>query len=214
MHCLLTECAPKTASQSGWISPIPNARRAGFSLPHFTSIKTVITRFAALLILLAVELSSFASEGEKPAAIAFDPRRPITLRSSIARHQLLVTAKLPSAGDRDFTRVVQYTVAPEGIVSIDRHGLVSPVADGSATITATADNVSTQIAVKVDGCKSDRAINFANEVVPIFTKTGCNSGGCHGKSSGQNGFRLSLLGFEPTEDYEYLVREARGRRLF
>src|SRR5215213_8782413 len=57
-------------------------------------------------------------------------------------------------------------------------------------------------------------INFANEIVPIFTKTGCNGGGCHGKSSGQNGFKLSLLGFEPTEDYEHLVKEARGRRVF
>src|SRR5262249_23663870 len=42
---------------------------------------------------------------------------------------------------------------------------------------------------------------------------GCNTGGCHGKSSGQNGFRLSLLGFEPGEDYEHLVAESRGRRL-
>ena len=50
--------------------------------------------------------------------------------------------------------------------------------------------------------------------MPIFTKFGCNGGGCHGKSGGQNGFRLSLLGFEPEEDYEYLVKEGRGRRLF
>ena len=57
-------------------------------------------------------------------------------------------------------------------------------------------------------------IHFANQIVPIFTKNGCNGGGCHGKSAGQNGFRLSLLGFEPTEDYEHLVKEARGRRLF
>src|SRR5205085_3261346 len=57
-------------------------------------------------------------------------------------------------------------------------------------------------------------INFANQIVPIFTKLGCNSGGCHGKSSGQNGFKLSLLGFYPEEDYEFLVKEARGRRLF
>jgi hypothetical protein len=50
--------------------------------------------------------------------------------------------------------------------------------------------------------------------VPIFTKLGCNSGGCHGKASGQNGFKLSLLGFEPEVDYNALVKEARGRRLF
>ena len=60
----------------------------------------------------------------------------------------------------------------------------------------------------------ERPINFANQIVPIFTKAGCNAGGCHGKSSGQNGFKLSLLGFEPTEDYEHLIKEARGRRIF
>src|SRR5688572_31091783 len=57
-------------------------------------------------------------------------------------------------------------------------------------------------------------INFTNHIVPILTKYGCNGGGCHGKSGGQNGFALSLLGFEPAEDYDHLVREARGRRLF
>ena len=57
-------------------------------------------------------------------------------------------------------------------------------------------------------------INFTNHIVPLFTKYGCNGGGCHGKSGGQNGFALSLLGFEPAEDYDHLVREARGRRLF
>ena len=55
-------------------------------------------------------------------------------------------------------------------------------------------------------------INFANQIVPIFTKLGCNSGGCHGKASGQNGFSLSLLGFEPEVDFNALVKEARGRR--
>ena len=57
-------------------------------------------------------------------------------------------------------------------------------------------------------------INFPNQIVTIFSKLGCNGGGCHGKASGQNGFKLSLLGYEPEEDYEYLVKEVRGRRLF
>ena len=70
------------------------------------------------------------------------------------------------------------------------------------------------LTVRVTQLIQDVPIHFANEVVPIFTRLGCNSGGCHGKSGGQNGFQLSLLGFEPQEDYEYLTREARGRRLF
>jgi hypothetical protein len=59
------------------------------------------------------------------------------------------------------------------------------------------------------------AIHFANDVVPVLTKAGCNAGVCHAKAGGgQNGFELSLLGFEPQEDYDHLVREGRGRRLF
>ena len=60
-----------------------------------------------------------------------------------------------------------------------------------------------------------RGINFVNDVMPVLTKAGCNAGICHAKAGGgQNGFELSLLGFEPREDYEHLVREGRGRRLF
>ena len=60
-----------------------------------------------------------------------------------------------------------------------------------------------------------RSLNFANDIVPILTKAGCNTGSCHAKSGGgQRGFQLSLLGFEPEEDYEHIVKEARGRRVF
>ncbi len=60
-----------------------------------------------------------------------------------------------------------------------------------------------------------RPVSFVNDVVPVLTKAGCNAGTCHAKApNGQNGFQLSLLGFEPLEDYEHLVKEGRGRRLF
>ncbi|WP_406696224.1 DUF1549 and DUF1553 domain-containing protein [Singulisphaera sp. Ch08] len=60
-----------------------------------------------------------------------------------------------------------------------------------------------------------RPLGFVNDVAPILTKASCNSGGCHAKAgNGQNGFRLSLLGFEPQEDYEHIVKEGHGRRVF
>ncbi len=55
---------------------------------------------------------------------------------------------------------------------------------------------------------------FERHVEPILTRYGCNSGGCHGKARGQNGFALSLLAFDPDFDYHAIVTEARGRRLF
>jgi hypothetical protein len=36
---------------------------------------------------------------------------------------------------------------------------------------------------------------------------------CHGKATGQNGFKLSLFGFEPEEDYDFLVVSGRARRV-
>jgi uncharacterized protein DUF1549 len=58
------------------------------------------------------------------------------------------------------------------------------------------------------------AASFELDVVPVLTAAGCNAGACHGKSRGQNGFQLSLLGFDPEFDYAALTREARGRRVF
>ncbi|MBS0201377.1 MAG: DUF1549 domain-containing protein [Planctomycetes bacterium] len=61
----------------------------------------------------------------------------------------------------------------------------------------------------------NKPVSFVNEVIPVLTKSGCNVGVCHAKAgNGQNGFQLSLLGFEPAEDFDHLVREARTRRLF
>ena len=61
---------------------------------------------------------------------------------------------------------------------------------------------------------ADRPVSFVNDVVPVLTKAGCNMGVCHAKAGGgQNGFQLSLLGFEAAEDFEHIVLEGRGRRL-
>lgn len=70
-------------------------------------------------------------------------------------------------------------------------------------------------AAMVSAAHADEPVSFVNDVIPVLTKHGCNAGACHAKAgNGQNGFQLSLLGFEPAEDYEHLVKEARGRRLF
>jgi Protein of unknown function (DUF1549)/Protein of unknown function (DUF1553)/Bacterial Ig-like domain (group 2) len=58
-----------------------------------------------------------------------------------------------------------------------------------------------------------KAPSFENDVVPIFTRQGCNQGACHGKGAGQNGFRLSLRGYAPESDYRWITREYNGRRI-
>ncbi len=57
-------------------------------------------------------------------------------------------------------------------------------------------------------------VTFERDIQPILAKYACNSGSCHGKARGQNGFSLSLLGFDNTADHEAITTEGRGRRIF
>ncbi len=56
-------------------------------------------------------------------------------------------------------------------------------------------------------------ISFVNDVVPALTRAGCNQGACHGAAQGKNGFKLSLRGFAPDQDYIAITRQARSRRI-
>jgi hypothetical protein len=57
------------------------------------------------------------------------------------------------------------------------------------------------------------SVTFERDIEPILTRAGCNAGACHGKARGQNGFALSLLGFDPAGDYEAIAKDAGGRRV-
>ncbi|MFQ5732007.1 MAG: DUF1549 domain-containing protein [Planctomycetaceae bacterium] len=181
---------------------------------------------AALLTLGVLATLAQAAAPEKPkglgdpgtlTSIRIDPvgaGNLVKIRGRDARQQLFVSGVYSSGQFRDFTRTAKYTVQPAGIVQVDSTGLVTPLKDGMVKVVAAANGKTSEINVSVEGFAKPIPINFKNQIAPIFTKLGCNSGGCHGKASGQNGFKLSLLGFYPEDDYEFLVKEARGRRLF
>ncbi len=152
----------------------------------------------------------------KPAdvqALAIYPPA-VALRGSDASQQMLVTASLAGGRLQDLSCDVSYDVADAKVVRVSSSGRVTPLASGTTEITARFGDKSLTVPVRADQIETNLPINFGNQVVPVFTKLGCNSGGCHGKASGQNGFKLSLLGFEPDVDFASLVKEARGRRLF
>ena len=138
---------------------------------------------------------------------------PCRLRGEGDRRQVVVT--LDAGTPADVTRAVDYRVEPAGVIEVDAEGWVRPVGNGAASLRAVHPSGESALHdFVVEEFEREQPVHFANQIVPVFTKAGCNGGGCHGKSGGQNGFRLSLLGFEPAEDYEYLVLESRGRRVF
>ncbi len=177
----------------------------------------VVLSVLALAIAPSLSAAEFPGLGPKGdlVSIAFETAGQPVLQGRNARKQLVVTGTYSSGQKHDLTHVVTYAVDKPLVLVVDRGGLVTPLTDGDATLTLqSADGKTATLSLKTERCEEELPVHFVNEIVPIFTKLGCNSGGCHGKSDGQNGFKLSLLGFYPAEDYEYLVHEDRGRRLF
>ena len=61
--------------------------------------------------------------------------------------------------------------------------------------------------------QSSDSVDFENDLIPIFTKFGCNAGACHGSAAGRGEFKLSLFGGNPQADYKAIVRQLAGRRI-
>lgn len=136
----------------------------------------------------------------------------LSLVTGTDRAQIIVSLD----GKHDVTGKVQYSVEPTDIASVDSSGYVTPLKNGKATLNITLPGeqpISAKAPIQVSKVEQDRIVSFPNDVVPVFTRNHCNAGACHAKSTGQNGFQLSLLGYEPESDYDFIVRHSRGRRV-
>ena len=98
-------------------------------------------------------------------------------------------------------------------VAILEGEFVKPLMDGETHLVASFDNLTKRIPIKVSGQGQEFRWSFRNHVESVLSKAGCNGGACHGARAGQNGFRLTLFGFDLAADYSYLTRQARGRRI-
>src|SRR6185369_4706026 len=104
------------------------------------------------------------------------------------------------AGDHDVTAECIFRLT--GSASVSKAGVVTSAADGKSTLTVTWKNERVVVPVTVTSAKVEPKLSFVKDVVPIFTMAGCAGSNCHGSIRGQNGFKLSLFGYEPNLDYE------------
>jgi hypothetical protein len=128
--------------------------------------------------------------------------------------QLVITAHLPGGQSRDVSLDASYQSSNPAVAMVTPGGRIQAVGSGTVEVTVEARGARAVGRVAVMDPKVLKPINFENEILPILTKHTCNSGGCHGKAEGQNGFKLSLLGFDAPFDYEAIVNESRARRIF
>lgn len=164
---------------------------------------------SSILILTAFLASSPGDLQVSPSGVNLD--RPE------ASQQLLVKAQLPGGEVRDVTREAAFEIRPAGIATVDERGLVRPLSNGKAQLiieTRLGNSVEKRtLPVEVSRMTNPQPVSFRNEIIPILTKARCNSGGCHGKAEGQNGFKLSIFGFDVESDHQSLIKESRGRRV-
>lgn len=175
---------------------------------------------AATVGALSLVMPGTGAKGRRPssergailARVALEPSNPIIFGANITQ-TLIVTGKFTDGSLRDLTRQATFTSSDPAVATVDSSGTVKAIKNGQAWITAKVGRLSARQAIRVQLADQKRAISFVNDIAPIFARLGCNNSNCHGALNGQNGFKLSLFGYEPESDYKALVEASEGRRI-
>src|ERR1019366_3003808 len=159
-------------------------------------------------------VTSFAHAQDTPisASITVQPAT-IELRQHRQPHALQVLGASADRYSLDLRSQAKFTSADPKIVVVDAQGWVRPMANGQTHVTVTVAGQTKTVAVKVQLPPVEPPISFRHEVMPVLSRAGCNSGGCHGYSLGKNGFKLSLRGADPDPDYFAITKDSMSRRL-
>jgi hypothetical protein len=170
----------------------------------------LILRTLAALGATLVALS--AAHADEPAESLRLVPGEFTLSGPAARQALVLETFAGENATGQVTTDVSYAVSDPAVVKIEE-GVALPLAKGKATITATAGSRQATAEVTVAAMDQAFAWSFRNHVESVLSKSGCNSGACHGALAGKKGFKLSLGAFDPLADYFYITRQARARRV-
>ena len=165
------------------------------------------------LLLLCLCFSACSPDGGTAKLSKLETFPPdIKLTSARARQEILVQGTFADGATRDVTALAKVSFANPKVASIIK-GTVSPLADGQTELRVSFAGRSLTVPVSISQATNQPPISFKHDVMPVFTKAGCNAGSCHGTSRGKDGFHLSLFGFDPDGDYFRLTREQIGRRV-
>jgi mono/diheme cytochrome c family protein len=134
----------------------------------------------------------------------------VNLKTIRDRQSLVVRFTEAGGVHRDVTAEATFTLADSAKAKVAA-GVVTPLADGETKLKVAWQGHAFEVPVKVEEAQADPEISFRRDVMPVFLKGDCNR--CHGAARGQDGFRLSLFGYDPEGDHFRLTRELAGRRI-
>jgi hypothetical protein len=172
---------------------------------------------------LFVVVKSFLGFGLVLAAYLFGPLRAeaddtlvifpnsFHLAGPAARQQLLLE-RVQSQHALGQVAAASFTSSDPAVVKIE-DGIAIPLNNGTATITAAVGAEVARAEVMVEKMDKPFRRSFRSDVQPVLAKASCSSGACHGAAAGQNGFKLSLRGYDDDADFRAITRHALGRRI-
>ncbi len=167
---------------------------------------------APLLLLVGSVVAEESEPNRQPNSLVVEPQN-IELVGRRATAQLLATGTFEDGSVQDFTRGMEWVCLDPEVAEVTSTGRVLPRRDGTTTIVVRGGSVEARADVTVSGMSDPAPVSFRNHVIPAISRAGCNSGACHGTPTGKGGFRLSLRGYLPGDDYLTLTREVGMRRI-
>jgi hypothetical protein len=166
-----------------------------------------------LALILATPVLGFTTSSGDVPLIELKCYPPvIQLNSAKSRQQFVAQVTGADGVTRDVTARAKCSLLNPGLARL--HGdTLAPLADGRTELQVAFGDRTVAIPVTITNFAQRPPTSFRRDVLPVFTKAGCNAGACHGTSRGKDGFHLSLYGFDPDGDYFRLTREQIGRRI-
>jgi len=166
-------------------------------------------RILPLVMLLVASTSVLRAEA--PTSIAVYPK-DIRLNTLRDRQSIIVQATFASGVTRDVTQDAKLALGDATLVKQSGNRF-HPAKDGKTELTVEFGGKKVVLPIEVVDATKERPISFKLDVMPVFMKSGCNSGSCHGAARGKDGFHLSLFGYDPDGDYDGITRQINGRRV-
>jgi hypothetical protein len=174
----------------------------------------MIPRRSLVAVIIAAGLCADSVRADPAVVEVVADPVAVKLNGPGASYSLLIHGKTADGQWIDLTRAARYRAVQAKVADVAPSGVVRAVADGKAEVQVEVAGKNLTVTVSVEGTAQPRQFNFENDIVPLLSRFGCNASGCHGKADGQNGFKLSVFGFDPPADYIALTCEGRGRRVF
>ena len=136
----------------------------------------------------------------------------VSLDTNADLQRLVAVATYNDGTTRDITNKVEFEPKDSSLISVEGN-IFRPRKDGETTIKIKFHGKDAAIPIKISDAEKERPVSFRLDVMPVFMRASCNTGSCHGSARGQDGFMLSLFGYDPVGDYYRVTRELSGRRI-